>query len=131
MTRHNNESRSNNETPPNSEAKLVTHFLTSNDATTGSIGGAVINRQGQLVGMLTDGTGAGINATWYYDAELSRAINIDSRFILWTLQQSKNTQSLLAELTRAELAVAGLTSAELTSAELSSTVHSGTEASVK
>lgn len=81
------------------ETKLMSHFLTNHDATTGSVGGAVLNQDGDMVGMLVDGTGASINSLWYYDARFSRAVNLHTGFILKILAQSENAKLVYNEVT--------------------------------
>lgn len=74
------------------------NFLSSVDSCGEVTGAPTFNRQGQVVGLMYAGAGQRLLANWHYEAELSRAVHVDNRFIRWHLQQSDAGRSLLKEL---------------------------------
>lgn len=75
------------------------NFLTDLDSTGGNSGSATFNRHGHLVGLLFDGTIESVNADWDFDARTTRTIHVDTRYMLWVMEQVDKTQRLLEEMT--------------------------------
>jgi hypothetical protein len=73
-------------------------FLSSVDTTGGNSGSAVLNSRGELVGLLFDGTWETIASDFLFDAESTRSIQVDSRYLLWFLGDVAKAPSLLQEL---------------------------------
>ncbi|OEY70463.1 hypothetical protein BI198_13470 [Rheinheimera salexigens] len=80
---------------------LPINFLTNADITSGHAGAVTLNWQGNIVGIVIDGACETVISDWHYDEQHSRAIHVDSRYILWQLQQDKAAKTLLTELSRA------------------------------
>ncbi|GAA4882303.1 S46 family peptidase [Ferrimonas pelagia] len=75
------------------------NFLSSADTTGGNSGSPVINGQGQLVGINFDSTYESITKDWYYNPQITRAIHVDIRYILWMMSEVDQAENLLDELT--------------------------------
>lgn len=74
------------------------NFLATLDITGGNSGSAVLNAKGELVGLAFDGTLDSIISDWDFNNDNTRSIQVDSRFMLWQMQQIDNADSLLKEL---------------------------------
>lgn len=74
------------------------NFLSSADTTGGNSGSAVMNGKGELVGLNFDSTYESITKDWYFNPEITRAIHVDIRYILWLMQYVDGAQNLLDEM---------------------------------
>lgn len=74
------------------------NFLSSADTTGGNSGSAVMNGNGELVGLNFDSTYESITKDWYFNPEITRAIHVDIRYVLWMMQYVDNAQNLLDEM---------------------------------
>ena len=74
-------------------------FLTSADTTGGNSGSAVMNRNGELIGLNFDSTYESITKDWYFDPQITRAIHMDIRYMLWIMSEVDHADNLLKELT--------------------------------
>jgi len=75
------------------------NFLSSADTTGGNSGSAVMNARGELVGLNFDSTYESITKDWYFNPEITRAIHVDIRFMLWMMQDVDGADNLLSEMT--------------------------------
>jgi hypothetical protein len=75
------------------------NFLNTLDITGGNSGSATLNAKGQLVGLLFDGVYESIIGDWDFDDELNRAIAVDTRYMLWVMENLDNATNLLNEMT--------------------------------
>jgi hypothetical protein len=75
------------------------NFLSSADTTGGNSGSAVLNRRGELVGLNFDSTYESVTKDWYFDSEITRAIHVDIRYMLWVMQHIDHADNLLKEMT--------------------------------
>ncbi len=75
------------------------NFLSSADTTGGNSGSAVLNAEGQLVGLNFDSTYESISKDWYFNEAVTRAIHVDIRYVLWLMQYVDQADNLLAEMT--------------------------------
>ncbi|MES2113702.1 MAG: S46 family peptidase [Pseudomonadota bacterium] len=73
-------------------------FLTSADTTGGNSGSAVMNRHGELIGLNFDSTYESITKDWYFDRDITRAIHMDIRYMLWVMQEVDHADNLLQEM---------------------------------
>ncbi|WNO61941.1 S46 family peptidase [Rheinheimera sp. MMS21-TC3] len=80
------------------QQKLPINFLSSADITLGHAGAVSLNLQGNIVGVVSGGACETVISDWHYNEQHSRAIHVDSRYILWQLQQEPTAKTLLAEL---------------------------------
>ncbi|UTY58752.1 S46 family peptidase [Massilia sp. erpn] len=75
------------------------NFLTSADTTGGNSGSAVMNRNGELIGLNFDSTYESITKDWYFDRGITRAIHLDARYMLWVMKEVDHADNLLKEMT--------------------------------
>jgi len=83
-----------------SALKLDTPFnlVTTNDIVGGNSGSPVIDRNGQIVGLIFDGNRASLGGDYGFDAAVNRAIAVDVRAILHALEAVYPAGALLKEL---------------------------------
>jgi len=81
------------------DGKLHTCFTTNNDITGGNSGSPVINGQGELIGIAFDGNWEAMSGDLAFENELQKCINVDIRFVLWTIDKMAGAQNLLDEMT--------------------------------
>ncbi|MEM6856244.1 MAG: S46 family peptidase [Pseudomonadota bacterium] len=74
------------------------NFLSDLDVTGGNSGSATLNAQGELVGLLFDGTYESINSDWDFDPRTTRSIHVDTRYMLWVMQKVDGAQTLIDEM---------------------------------
>ncbi|MGV7209854.1 S46 family peptidase [Oxalobacteraceae bacterium A2-2] len=74
-------------------------FLTSADTTGGNSGSAVMNKRGELVGLNFDSTYESITKDWYFDRDITRAIHMDIRYMLWVMKEVDHADNVLGEMT--------------------------------
>ena len=74
-------------------------FLSSADTTGGNSGSAVMNKYGELVGLNFDSTYESVTKDWYFDRDITRAIHLDIRYMLWVMQEVDHADNVLKELT--------------------------------
>jgi hypothetical protein len=79
-------------------AAMPVNFLSSIDSCTGYGSAPTFNASAELVGIMYAGVEENQLTDWHYDARLSRSVHVDSRFIIWQLQQSAAGKVLLTEL---------------------------------
>ncbi|TKB51394.1 S46 family peptidase [Ferrimonas sediminicola] len=75
------------------------NFLSSVDTTGGNSGSPILNGDGDLVGLNFDSTYESITKDWYFNPEITRAVHVDFRYVLWMMEQVDNADNLLNELT--------------------------------
>lgn len=75
------------------------NFLSSADTTGGNSGSAVLNKNGELVGLNFDSTYESITKDWYFDTAITRAIQVDIRYMLWVMKEVDHADNLLKEMT--------------------------------
>ncbi|MDD4050607.1 MAG: S46 family peptidase [candidate division Zixibacteria bacterium] len=78
---------------------MPVNFVTSNSGTNGSSGSPVINGKGELIGLDFDTDYEGVSADYMYNSQLARAIVVDTRYILFLLENVYHLDGLLKELT--------------------------------
>jgi hypothetical protein len=74
-------------------------FLSTDDITGGNSGSAVLNGKGEIIGLVFDGNYEAISADYQIIPELTRAIHVDSRYILFIVDKFAGADKLLQELT--------------------------------
>mgnify|MGYP001067815850 FL=1 len=73
-------------------------FMSDVDTTGGNSGSAVLNSQGELVGLLFDGTLETVASDFLFDTEKTRSIQVDSRYLLWVWDAVEGAKNLLDEI---------------------------------
>ena len=75
------------------------NVLTTNDGTGGNSGSPILNGKGEVIGVDFDSNWEGIVGDYVYDPILKRSIIVDSRYVLFILDQVYHAQNVLDELT--------------------------------
>lgn len=73
-------------------------FLSTVDTTGGNSGSATLNSQGELVGLLFDGTFDTVAADYLFDKKKTRSIHVDTRNMLWVMTEVDQATHLLKEM---------------------------------
>jgi V8-like Glu-specific endopeptidase len=76
------------------------NFVTTLDIIGGSSGSPVVNRNGELVGLIFDGNLEGLGGRFVYTDEKARSIAVDSRAIVEALVKVYGAEALAAEMGR-------------------------------
>ena len=74
------------------------NFLSDLDITGGNSGSPTMNGKGELVGLAFDGNYEAISSGWLYNPKLTRTIHVDSRYMLWLMQEVDGADNLLKEM---------------------------------
>ncbi|MCA1630042.1 MAG: S46 family peptidase, partial [Acidobacteria bacterium] len=81
------------------DLKTPFNFVSTNDIIGGNSGSPVINKEGELVGLIFDGNRQSIVGSFYYDKSINRAISVDARAMLEVLRKVFGAENVAAELT--------------------------------
>ena len=74
------------------------NFISDLDITGGNSGSPTMNGKGELVGLAFDGNYEAISSGWLYNPKLTRTIHVDSRYMLWLMQEVDGADNLLKEM---------------------------------
>jgi hypothetical protein len=74
------------------------NYLADLDVTGGNSGSPTLNARGELVGLIFDMTWESVASNWVFDPDVTRTIHVDSRYMLWIMQQVFPAPALLREL---------------------------------
>ena len=75
------------------------NFLSDLDSTGGNSGSATMDADGNLVGLLFDGTIESVNSDWHFDPRTTRTIHVDTRYMLWVMEKLDSAKHLIDEMT--------------------------------
>ncbi len=78
--------------------RLKLNFLSTNDITGGNSGSPVLNGDGEIIGVAFDGNIEGIVSDYFVVPEVARTISVDSRYILFMMEEIDGTRRLLEEI---------------------------------
>jgi hypothetical protein len=81
------------------DGTLHTCFTTNNDITGGNSGSPVINDKGELIGIAFDGNWEAMSGDLAFEDQLQKCINVDIRFVLWTIDKFAGAKNLIDEMT--------------------------------
>ncbi|MDR2894764.1 MAG: S46 family peptidase, partial [Alistipes sp.] len=81
------------------DGELRINFLTNNDITGGNSGSPVLNARGELIGLAFDGNWEAMSGDLVFEPELQRCINVDIRYVLWTIDHFAGAGHLIREMT--------------------------------
>jgi hypothetical protein len=81
------------------DGNLHTCFTTNNDITGGNSGSPVINGKGELIGIAFDGNWEAMSGDIAFENDIQKCINVDIRFVLWTIDKMGGAQNLIDEMT--------------------------------
>ncbi len=73
-------------------------LVTTNDIVGGNSGSAMVNRKGELVGLIFDGNIQSLPGYVYYDESVNRAVSVDSRLIVEALRKVYKADALADEI---------------------------------
>ncbi|MFV0289778.1 MAG: S46 family peptidase [Mangrovibacterium sp.] len=79
--------------------ELHTCFISNNDITGGNSGSPVMNAKGQLIGTAFDGNWEAMSGDIAFEHVLQKCINVDIRFVLWTIEKYAGATNLIEEMT--------------------------------
>ncbi|MCX7556610.1 S46 family peptidase [Xanthomonadaceae bacterium JHOS43] len=74
------------------------NYLADLDVTGGNSGSPTLNAKGELVGLIFDGIWESVASDWVFDTELTRTIHVDSRYMLWIMDEVYPAPAILEEL---------------------------------
>lgn len=83
---------------PHSDDKLAVDFLTTNDITRGSEGSPILNKRGEIVGIIANKNNEGLVSDYFYNPKTSRSINTDLQYILFVMDRIFKADRLLKEM---------------------------------
>lgn len=81
---------------------LPVDFLSDNDITGGNSGSPVLNARGELVGLAFDGNKESLAGDVSWTEDYNRCVNVDIRFVLWTLRNYAQAHNLLREINQCD-----------------------------
>jgi peptidase S46-like protein len=79
-------------------ADVPVDFLSTLDITGGNSGSPTLDARGDLVGLVFDGTFDTVASDYVWNAVRTRAIHVDVRYLLWTMQEVDGAGHLLEEM---------------------------------
>lgn len=74
------------------------NFLATLDTTGGNSGSPVLNKKGELVGLLFDGTLDAVISDWDFNPKTVRSICLDARYMLWQMSVVDKATRVLREM---------------------------------
>jgi hypothetical protein len=81
------------------DLKTPFNFVSTNDIIGGNSGSPIVNKEGELVGLIFDGNRQSLVGNFYYDESVNRAISVDARGMMEVLRNVFAADHLVAELT--------------------------------
>ena len=77
------------------------NFLSDLDVTGGNSGSPVLDARGRLTGLLFDMNWEAVVSNWVFDAQMTRTISMDQRYMRWIMQEVYPAPQLLEEMAAA------------------------------
>jgi hypothetical protein len=74
------------------------NYLADLDVTGGNSGSPTLNARGELVGLIFDMTWESVASNWVFNPAVTRTIHVDSRYMLWVMEQVFPAPALLEEI---------------------------------
>ncbi|PIP53649.1 MAG: serine protease [Bacteroidetes bacterium CG23_combo_of_CG06-09_8_20_14_all_32_9] len=81
-----------------STGELRVCFISNNDITGGNSGSAVINGDGELIGIAFDGNWEAMSGDIAYESTLQKCINVDIRYVLFIIDKYAGAHNLIDEM---------------------------------
>jgi len=82
----------------NSAPDCGVNFITDNDITGGNSGSPVLNAYGEIIGLAFDGNKESLAGDVSWTEDYNRCVNVDIRFVLWTLERYAGMTEILKEI---------------------------------
>jgi hypothetical protein len=73
-------------------------FISTNDITGGNSGSPILNGRGECIGAAFDGNYESISSDYLFIEDMTRAINVDSRYILFIMDKMSGAKRLIGEM---------------------------------
>mgnify|MGYP006208635545 CR=1 FL=1 len=73
-------------------------FLSTTDITGGNSGSPIMNGKGELIGLAFDGNLESVTSDWNFEADITRTISVDIRYVMWCTEKLAKSQRLLDEM---------------------------------
>jgi V8-like Glu-specific endopeptidase len=74
------------------------NFVTTNDITGGNSGSPMLNRSGEIIGLVFDTNIHALGGAYWYDSRVNRTVGIDAGMILDALQHVYHADGLVKEI---------------------------------
>jgi Peptidase S46 len=74
------------------------NFVSTSHITNGSSGSATLNASGELAGLAFDGNYEAMGSDYVVDPDVTRAIHVDSRYMLWVMDAIDRAHNLIREM---------------------------------
>lgn len=84
------------------DGSLYVNFLSNNDITGGNSGSPVFNGRAELIGLAFDGNWEALSGDITFNPSVQRTINVDIRYVLYTIDKVMNCSRLIDELNLAK-----------------------------
>lgn len=81
------------------DMKTPFNFVSTNDIVGGNSGSAVVNKKGELVGLVFDGNIQSLPGYFIYEEPINRAVSVDSRAIIEAFRKVYKADALANEMT--------------------------------
>jgi hypothetical protein len=81
------------------DLKVPFDFVSTNDIVGGNSGSAVVNKKGELVGLIFDGNIQSLPGYFVYEEPINRAVSVDARAIVEALKKIYKADAIVAEIT--------------------------------
>jgi Peptidase S46 len=78
--------------------KVPVNYISDLDITGGNSGSPTLNAKGELVGLAFDGNYEAISSGWVFNPKLTRTIHVDSRYMLWLMEEVDGASNLINEM---------------------------------
>ena len=78
--------------------QLHVNFLSDNDITGGNSGSPILDASGNLLGLAFDGNSEALSGDIVFEPEWQKTINVDVRFVLWTIEKYGKAGHLISEM---------------------------------
>lgn len=82
----------------NADSSMPVNFLSDNDITGGNSGSPVLNSKGELIGLAFDGNKESLASNVSFTPLYNRCVNVDIRYVIWTLRNYGKMDEVLAEI---------------------------------
>jgi hypothetical protein len=77
---------------------LPVDFASTNIVTNGSSGSATLNAYGELCGLAFDSNWEGVGSDYLVNADVTRTVHVDSRYMLWVMEKVDGATKLIEEM---------------------------------